>query len=108
MNAFSESHGFARYHYVQHANAPRYPYGVCGPFPTEHEANEALAYICAAFPAVDLHVEQAGFSTENSLQMLSMDNAKACRRLELLKSKLIIDRYACSPKDSAGINSVTN
>lgn len=85
MSTFTQLGGFTNYHYVQHSDAPRYPYGVCGPFATEAEAVGALERIATAFPATDFHIERAGFAG-NSHHMLTTDNAKARRRLEQLRA----------------------
>ena len=73
MNTFFRAGGFTQYHYVQHSNSPRYPYGLCGPFATEAEATAALKRIYAGF---------AG----NACHMMSTDNAKARQRLEQLRA----------------------
>ncbi len=85
MSIFTQAGGFTLYHYVQHSDSPRYPYGLCGPFASETEADEALERITTAFPAVEFHIEQAGFAG-NAHQMLSQDNAKARLRLAQLRA----------------------
>lgn len=85
MSTFTQLGGFTNYHYVQHSDDPRYPYGVCGPFATEAEAMEAMERISATFPATEFHIEQAGFAG-NSHQMLTTDNAKARQRLAQLRA----------------------
>lgn len=85
MSTFPQVGGFTVYHYVQNSDSPSYPYGLCGPFVSEAEAAEALERITTAFPAVELHIEQAGFAG-NAHQMLSRDNAKARLRLAQLRA----------------------
>lgn len=83
MSTFVRLGGFTQYHYVQHSDAPRYPYGVCGPFAMEAEAIAAMDRIAATFPATAFHIEHAGFAG-NKRRMLTTDNAKARQRLEQL------------------------
>ena len=85
ISTFAQSGGFTLYHYVQHADSPRYPYGLCGPFATEADAAEALERIAATFPAAALQIEQGGFAGDAS-QMLAKDNAAARQRLEQLRA----------------------
>lgn len=85
MSTFAQAGGFTLYHYVQHANSPRYPYGVCGPFPAEADAAEALERIAATFPDAALQIELGGFAGDAS-QMLAKDNAEARKRLEQLRA----------------------
>lgn len=85
MTAFAQAGGFTLYHYVQHSDCPRYPYGLCGPFATEVEAAEALERIAATFPTTALHIERAGFA-DSASRMLTTDNAKARQRLEQLRA----------------------
>jgi hypothetical protein len=85
MNTFTQAGGFTLYHYVQHSDSPRYPYGLCGPFATEDEASEALERITASFPTAECHIEQAGFAGK-ARRMLSKDNAKARQRLAQLRA----------------------
>jgi hypothetical protein len=85
MSTFTQVGGFTQYHYVQNSDAPRYPYGVCGPFATEAQATAALERITAVFPAAAFHIEHAGFAG-NACHMLTTDNAKARQRLEQLRA----------------------
>ena len=85
MSTFVRLGGFTTYHYVQHSDDPRYPYGVCGPFATEDEAVAAMDRIAATFPATALNIEHAGFAG-NKRRMLTTDNAKARQRLEQLRA----------------------
>lgn len=85
MITFAQVGGFTQYHYVQHSDAPRYPYGVCGPFATENEAVAAMDRIAATFPATAFHLEYGGFAG-NKRRMLTTDNAKARQRLEQLRA----------------------
>ncbi len=85
MTTFAQAGGFTLYHYVQHSNHPRYPYGLCGPFATEADAADALERIAATFPAAALQIEQGGFAGDAS-QMLAKDNAAARKRLEQLRA----------------------
>ncbi|SFP27493.1 hypothetical protein SAMN05216229_101259 [Geopseudomonas sagittaria] len=85
MIAFTIAGGFSLYHYVQHSDQPRYPYGVCGPFTTEAEASEALERITAVFPAAALHIEEAGFAGDAGA-MLAQDHANARQRLAQLRA----------------------
>ena len=85
MTTFAQAGGFTLYHYVQHSNHPRYPYGLCGQFATEAEATEALERIAARFPATALRIERAGFP-DNASRKLTTDNAKARQRLEQLRA----------------------
>lgn len=85
MNTFIQLGGFTQYHYVQHSDAPRYPYGVCGPFATQAQATAAMDRIAATFPATEFHIEHAGFAG-NKRRMLTTDNAKARQRLEQLRA----------------------
>jgi hypothetical protein len=85
MSTFAQVGGFTQYHYVQHSDAPRYPYGLCGPFATQAEAIAAMDRISATFPATAFHIEHAGFAGK-AHHMLSTDNAKARQRLEQLRA----------------------
>ena len=85
MIAFAQVGGFTQYHYVQHADSPRYPYGLCGPFGTEADAADALERIAATFPDAALQIELGGFAGDAS-QMLAKDNAAARQRLEQLRA----------------------
>lgn len=85
MSAFTKTGVLTQYHYVQHSNDPRYPYGLCGPFATESEAVEAMERITAVFPATECHVEDAGFAGDK-IQMLTTANAKARQRLDQLRA----------------------
>ncbi|MNN84810.1 hypothetical protein D3C81_2020160 [compost metagenome] len=85
MIAFPIAGGFSLYHYVQHSDQPRYPYGVYGPFTTEAEASEAMERITAVFPAAALHLEEAGFAGD-AVQMLAQDHAQARQRLAQLRA----------------------
>ncbi|WP_455232143.1 hypothetical protein [Geopseudomonas aromaticivorans] len=85
MIAFPIAAGFSLYHYVQHSDQPRYPYGVCGPFTSEAEAAEALERIAAVFPAAALHIEEAGFAGDAG-QMLAQANTHARQRLAQLRA----------------------
>ncbi len=82
---FRSSGGFTLYHYVQHSDQPRYPYGLCGPLISEAEASEALERIAAVFPAAALHIEEAGFAGDAG-QMLAQDHAHARQRLAQLRA----------------------
>lgn len=85
MITFAQVGGFTQYHYVQHSDAPRYPYGVCGPFTTQAQAIAAMDRIAATFPATEFHIEHAGFAG-NKRRMLATDNARARQRLEQLRA----------------------
>lgn len=85
MNTFINDGHFTQYHYVQHSNDPRYPYGLCGPFANEGEAVEAMKRITAVFQATECHIEHAGFAGD-AIQMLTTDNAKARQRLNQLRA----------------------
>lgn len=85
MITFAQVGGFTQYHYVQHSDAPRYPYGVCGPFATDAEAVAALERIESVFPAVALHIER-GMLADDVREMLSTDAARARQRLEQLRA----------------------
>lgn len=83
--AFPCASGYTLYHYVQHSDQPRYPYGLCGPFTTEAEASEALERIAAVFPAAALHIEEASI-TSRAAPMLAQDHAHARQRLAQLRA----------------------
>lgn len=85
MSTFVHTNGFTQYHYVQHSNSPRYPYGLCDPFATEDEATAAQERITAVLPAAACHIERAGFAG-NACHMLATDNAIARLRLEQLRA----------------------
>ena len=85
MSAFNLLCGHAVYFYVQHSEQPRYPYGVCGPFATDTEADAALERIESVFPAVVLHIERGMFA-DDVREMLATDNARARQRLEQLRA----------------------
>ena len=74
--SFTSNGGFTNYYFVQSTAAPRYPYGICGPFSCEKEAENAAERIEAAhLGAVPL--EKAGFATENASEMLARDQSAA-------------------------------
>ncbi len=85
MTAFPSAAGFTLYHYVQHSDQPRYPYGLCGPFTSEAEASEALERIAAVFPSASLHIEEAGFAGDAG-PMLAQAHDHARQRLAQLRA----------------------
>lgn len=81
--AFANNGGFTVYYFVQSTSEPRYPYGICGPFSSESEAENALKRIEAARPS-EVHMEKAGFAIENASEILASDQLMARLHLEHL------------------------
>jgi hypothetical protein len=85
MSTFPQAGGFTLYHYVQHSDCPRYPYGLSGPFATEADAAQALKRIATIFPGAVCHIENASLAGDKR-RMLARDNAQARLRLEQLRA----------------------
>lgn len=85
MSTFTLQQGRSVYFCVQRSASERYPYGICGPFATETQAQAALARINSRYPNTALYLERGMFESD-ARAMLATDNAKARQRLDQLRA----------------------
>ncbi|MCQ2031957.1 hypothetical protein [Stutzerimonas zhaodongensis] len=80
---FPKNGPFVSYYFVMDMKDERYPYGCCGPFASQAEAEQALERIARAFPAADLRLGQGGFDIDDD-EMLIEAQGKARVKLARL------------------------
>ncbi|MCQ4253352.1 hypothetical protein [Stutzerimonas stutzeri] len=80
---FTKNGPFLNYYFVQNMQNERYPYGCCGPFADQAEAELAMERIGKTFPSAELRLGQGGIDLDRD-DLLVEDQNKAREKLAQL------------------------